>query len=80
MKFETDPEREGYTFTSWSSPLTNITSDLNVQAQYEKQDPTALDDTDQGTPAARPTKQFRNGILYINRNGILYDAAGNQVQ
>lgn len=77
---ETDPEREGYTFTGWSSPLTNITSDLNVQAQYEKKEPTALDDTDQENPAARPTKQFRNGILYINRNGILYDAAGNQVQ
>ena len=77
---ESDPEREGYTFTGWSSPLTNITSDLNVQAQYEKQDPTALDDTDQENPAARPAKHFRNGILYINRNGILYDAAGNQVQ
>ena len=75
-----DPIREGYTFTGWSSPLTNITSDLNVQAQYEKQDPTALDDTDQENPAARPAKHFRNGILYINRNGILYDAAGNQVQ
>ena len=77
---ETDPEREGYTFTGWSSPLTNITSDLNVQAQYEKKEPTALDDTDQENPAARPAKHFRNGILYINRNGILYDAAGNQVQ
>ena len=77
---ESDPEREGYTFTGWSSPLTNITSDLNVQAQYEKKEPTALDDTDQENPAARSTKQFRNGILYINRNGILYDAAGNQVQ
>ena len=77
---ESDPEREGYTFTGWSSPLTNITSDLNVQAQYEKKEPTALDDTDQENTGVRPTKQFRNGILYINRNGILYDAAGNQVQ
>jgi len=31
-----EPTREGYTFTGWSKPLTNITSDLSVQAQYEK--------------------------------------------
>ena len=30
-----EPTREGYTFTEWSKPLTNITSDLSVQAQYE---------------------------------------------
>ena len=77
---ESDPEREGYTFTGWSSPLTNITSDLNVQAQYEKKEPTALDDTDQENTGVRTTKQFRNGVLYILRNGILYDAAGNKAQ
>ena len=85
---ETDPEREGYTFTGWSSPLTNITSDLNVQAQYEKKESTGIEDiqdtdalnTDSRNAEANTTKQFRNGILYINRNGILYDAAGNQAQ
>jgi uncharacterized repeat protein (TIGR02543 family) len=30
-----EPTRDGYTFTGWSKPLTNITSDLSVQAQYE---------------------------------------------
>ncbi len=67
------PEREGYTFTGWSSPLTNVTSDLNVQAQYEKQDPTALDEA--GTQTS-PRKFIENGVLYIYRNGILYTPHG----
>ena len=29
------PTRNGYTFIGWSKPLTNITSDLTVVAQYE---------------------------------------------
>ena len=88
MGLETDPEREGYTFTGWSSPLTNVTSDLNVQAQYEKKEPTGIEDiqdtdalnSDSRNAEANATKQFRNGVLYILRNGILYDAAGNKAQ
>ena len=30
-----NPTRDGYTFIGWSKPLTNITSDLTVVAQYE---------------------------------------------
>ena len=32
---ETDPTREGYIFTGWSKPITNITANLIVIAQYE---------------------------------------------
>ena len=73
---ETDPTREGYTFTGWSSPLTNITSDLNVQAQYEKQEATALDEA--GTQTS-PRKFIENGVLYIYRNGILYTPHGQRI-
>ena len=31
----TNPTREGYNFTGWSKPITNITSNLIVIAQYE---------------------------------------------
>ena len=35
----TDPTREGYVFTGWSKPLTNITSNLIVIAQYDQLPP-----------------------------------------
>ncbi|MCR4665001.1 MAG: InlB B-repeat-containing protein, partial [Paludibacteraceae bacterium] len=71
-----EPEREGYDFTGWSKPLTNITSDLNVQAQYEKKEATTLDETDTWTT---PRKFFRNGTLLIDRNGILYTPHGTRL-
>ena len=43
---EIDLVRDGYTFTGWSKPLTNITSNLIVIAQYEKNEETLLEDTE----------------------------------
>jgi uncharacterized repeat protein (TIGR02543 family) len=70
-----EPEREGYDFTGWSKPLTNITSDLSVQAQYEKKEPTALDNTETA-PQTAPRKFIENGVLYIYRNGNTYSTQG----
>ena len=79
-----EPEREGYDFTGWSKPLTNITSDLSVQAQYEKKEATALEDIDLTTPTdgttSAPRKFIENGVLYIYRNGILYDVTGRHTR
>ena len=33
---ETEPTRDGYEFTGWSKPITNITADLTVIAQYKE--------------------------------------------
>lgn len=76
---ETDPEREGYTFIGWSSTLENVTSDLNVQAQYEKKETTAIDEADTHTHETAPSKFISNGILYIYRNGITYTAQGQRL-
>ncbi len=74
----TNPTREGYDFVGWSKPLTNITSDLSVAARYEKNSATAIDETDIRT--TDDTRKFiENGVLYINRNGILYDAHGTRL-
>ena len=35
-----NPTREGYTFTGWSCSFTNVTSDLEVTAQYTQNTPT----------------------------------------
>ncbi len=77
-----EPEREGYTFTGWSKPLTNITADMNVLAQYEKKGATAIGEmeTDTDTQTAQPaTRILRNGTLYILRNGILYTPHGYRI-
>ncbi|MCR4664530.1 MAG: leucine-rich repeat protein [Paludibacteraceae bacterium] len=71
-----DPEREGYEFTGWDNTFTNVISDLNVQAQYKKKDATAIGETDIQNPQTDTRKFFRNGILYIIRNGRLYDSEG----
>ena len=72
-----DPARDGYTFTGWSKPLTRITADMTVVAQYEKKEATSLDETD--IQSSAPRKLLRNGVLLIDRNGILYDAHGHRL-
>jgi len=41
---EDTPSREGYNFIGWSKPITNVTSDLTVIAQYELIPEGKLDD------------------------------------
>jgi uncharacterized repeat protein (TIGR02543 family) len=75
---ETDPTREGYTFTGWSKPVTNVTSDLTVIAQYEKKDATGLGDV-QGDNV-QCTKLLRDGVLYLKYNGTTYDVQGRRIE
>ena len=78
----TDPTRDGWTFIGWSKPITDITFDLIVVAQYEKKEPTALDaaeGTDSRAAASAPRKLLRNGILLIERNGKTYTVQGAEL-
>ena len=75
---ETDPTREGYTFIGWSKPVTNVTSDLTVIAQYEKKDATGLGDV-QGDNV-QCTKLLRDGVLYLEYNGTTYDVQGRRIE
>ena len=75
-----NPTREGYTFIGWSKPITNITSDLTVIAQYEKEQNTAIDDIEEES-ALHPRKEMIDGILYIIMpDGTKYTMQGKRVK
>jgi hypothetical protein len=71
------PTREGYKFIGWSKPITNITADLLVIAQYEKI-PQGFEDV-QGNNV-QCTKIVRDGQIYILRGDKVYNAQGALVK
>ncbi|MBQ6748647.1 MAG: InlB B-repeat-containing protein, partial [Paludibacteraceae bacterium] len=68
-----DPTREGYTFKGWDKAFDVITEDLIVTAQYVQNDPTGI-----LSPTLRKEgeKVLRDGVLYILRDGKMYNANG----
>ena len=74
----TNPTREGYTFIGWSKPITNITSNLTVIAQYKENPGTGVDNVSAKFGGSR--KVFRDGVIYIERNGNTYDVTGRRVE
>jgi uncharacterized repeat protein (TIGR02543 family) len=75
-----EPTREGYIFTGWSKPLTNITSDLSVQATYKENPGTGIDEVESQKSKVESTKFLRDGVLYIMHNGTLYNVQGQRVK
>ena len=72
-----DPTREGYTFIGWSKPITNITADLTVIAQYEQNPPTGVENTEYRIQ--NTDKILRDGKVYILIGDRMYDATGKLV-
>ena len=73
-----DPEREGYTFTGWDpADFSHVTSDLTVTAQYKENPGTGVDEIVNRKSSNR--KLIIDGVLYIERNGRRYNAAGRIV-
>ena len=75
---EVTPTREGYTFTGWSKPITNITADLTVIALYEQNPPTGIDQIVNRKSSNR--KLIIDGVLYIEHDGKILDATGRLVK
>ena len=73
-----EPTREGYTFTGWSKPITNITADLNVMAQYEQNTQTGFDNVQSDN--VQGTKVLRDGHIFILRGEHIYDSTGKLVK
>ena len=75
---DTNPTREGYKFTGWSKPLTNITGDMIVIALYEQNPPTGVENTEYRIQ--NTDKILRDGHLYILVGDRIYDATGRLVK
>ena len=73
---DTDPTREGYTFTGWSKDITNVTSNLTVVAQYKENSGTGLEEVESQKSKVESRKVLRDGVLYIERNGKTYTVTG----
>ena len=72
----TNPTREGYTFIGWSKPITNITSNLIVIAQYEIV--SAVSDIE--AESKRPKKVIEgNQLIIILPDGTKYSAIGQKI-
>ena len=74
-----EPEREGWIFTGWDTAFDNVTEDLVITALYEQKpdDPTGVESIQ--PLAVSIQKVLREGVIYIEREGKLYDLNGRQV-
>ena len=72
-----DPQREGYTFTGWSVSFINITSELDVIAEYSVNQYTITFDTDGGTAVDAITQDYASVVTApVDPTKIGYTFAG----
>ncbi len=72
------PTRDGYTFSGWDKDFDHVTENLTVTAIYEKKVGTGLEDVSAKFGESR--KLLRDGVIYIERNGKIYDLNGRMVE
>lgn len=72
-----DPAREGYTFLGWSEDFSEVTLDKYIVAMYHN-DHEGIEDIQ---PDQVPNiKVMIDGVLYIVRDGKIYNLLGTQVR
>lgn len=62
----TSPSRDGYTFVGWDNDLSNITSDVIINAVYKKNQYTITFDTDGGSKIDQYTLDYKNVVVAPN--------------
>ena len=73
-----DPVREGYKFIGWDKDFSVVTEDMTIKAQYEET--TGIEEiVDHQSPITNH-KLLHDGVLYIIRNGEVYDVSGQKMQ
>ena len=72
-----DPAREGYTFLGWSEDFSAVTLDMYIVAMYHN-DHEGIEDIQ---PDQVPNiKVMIDGVIYILRDGKIYNILGTQVR
>ncbi len=72
-----DPAREGYTFLGWSEDFSEVTIDKYIVAMYHN-DHEGIEDIQ---PDQVPNiKVMIDGVIYILRDGKIYDILGTEVK
>ena len=74
-----DPTHEGYTFIGWDAEFDNVTKNLEIYAQWKKNEQ-GLEDQITNDQSPITDKIIRDGVLYIIRDGKLYTAQGQEVK
>lgn len=72
-----DPAREGYTFLGWSEDFSDVTIDKYIVAMYHNDHEGIEEVPSDQVPS---TKVFIDGVLYIVRDGKIYNILGTQVR
>ena len=79
---------DGYLFKGWSDSNTDnpryvtVTEDKTFTALFEKEpdDPTGVEEVESQKSKVESTKLLRDGVLYILREGKMYNVQGQKVQ
>lgn len=69
-------ERKGYIFTGWDGSYTTVTEDRTLTAQYDSTE--GVEDVQ--SDRTQSNKFLRDGVLYIERNGRIFNAQGAEVK
>ncbi|MBO6033134.1 MAG: InlB B-repeat-containing protein, partial [Prevotella sp.] len=72
-----DPSREGYTFLGWSEDFSDVTADKYIVAMYHN-DHEGIEDIQ--TDKVPNIKVMIDGVIYILRDGKIYNLLGTQVR
>ncbi len=72
--------REGFDFVGWDKDFSKVTEAMTVTAQYEAWAEGIEQPSSDSSLKGRANKVLRDGVLYIERNGTLYNAQGAEVK
>ncbi len=74
------PIHEGYTFQGWMTVVGNPEDGITIQAKYQNNDPTQVQQQTYVPEAGETRKVFENGKVYVVRDGKTFTMQGQEVR